>query len=360
MVSVGIIGLPNSGKSTLFNALVGSAQARTAEHPFTTIDKNVGVVNVPDDTLFTLAAREGIEKVTPATVTFIDIAGLIRGAHKGEGLGNEFLGHIREVDLMLHVVRFFKSERVSHVHAKIDPKEDLDVVREELMLADIAVLERKLTKEKNPPAGGQGKDQKLFEAEKKLAKKLIGELNTGKLAREVSLTGEEEELITSFNLLTAKKEIIVANVGEDDLGNPSVLINGEQIIRFCAKLEADLAELTWVEQRQFLKEYGLKESAKESLISACYNALDLITFYTIAKRKEARAWSVPRGTTAIDAAGKIHTDFAKHFIKAEVIPVKELLTLGTWFDAYRKGKVTTHGKDYLVQEGDVVEFKIGK
>lgn len=351
-LSVGIVGLPNVGKSTLFNALVGRPQAKIGEHPFTTIDKNVGVVNVPDETLFTLAAREGIEKVTPATITFIDIAGLIKGANVGEGLGNEFLGYIREVDLMLHVVRFFKNERVPHVHAKIDPKEDLEVIYEELMLADIASLEKRLTREKK-------KEPKVQEEEKRAIDKLTKELNQGRLVREVLLTEEEQETAKSFNLLTAKKEIVVANIGENDIGNVPTSINGKKVVSFCARLEADLAQLPWVEQRQFLKEYKLAESAKESLISACYKALDIITFYTIAKRSEARAWSIRRGTTAVEGAGKIHTDFAKRFIKAEVISVKELLQVGGWHNAKKQGKVRLEGKDYIIQEGEVVEFKIG-
>jgi GTP-binding protein YchF len=351
-LKIGIIGLPNAGKSTLFNALVSHNKAEVGSHPFTTIDKNIGVVEVPDDLLFKLAKAENIGKVTPATITFVDIAGLIKGAHQGEGLGNQFLHHIREVDLILHVLRFFKNEEVAHVHPKIDPEEDYEIVNEELLLADIESLNKKLEKEK------------IKAEEKELIKKLLEKLNQGIMASEVKiedLVKVNEEILNFFkslNLLTAKKQLIVANISEDNINQPPKIFKGKEILSICAKLEADLNELSWVEAQQFLKAYGLTKSAKERLIVACYQNLDLITFYTIAKKNEAKAWPIKKGATAIEAAGKIHTDFAKNFVKVEVINAFELLNIGSWQKAKQEGKIALHGKDYQVMDKDVLEFKI--
>ena len=347
MLKVGIVGLPNAGKSTLFNALVSKHKASVASHPFTTIDKNVGVVEVPDETLFKLAKSENIGEVVPATITFIDIAGLIKGAHQGEGLGNQFLHHIREVDLILHVVRFFKNSDVPHIHPKIDPEENIEIVNEELLLADLQSLERRLTKEKTTPE------------EKAIIQKFIKELNQGKLANEIVVRQEEKDFVKSLNLLTAKKQLLVANIDEVDIENPPKALAGKKILSICAKLEADLNELPWVEAQQFLKTYGLEKSAKERIIIEAYKSLDLVTFYTIAKRTQARAWPIKRGANALEAAAKIHSDFAKHFVKVEVIASQELLEIGSWHKAYERGKIRLHGRDYLVQDGDVLEFKIG-
>lgn len=346
-LKVGIVGLPNAGKSTLFNSLVTTHKAHVAAHAFTTIDKNIGVVEVPDETLFKLAAIENIPKVTPATITFIDIAGLIRGAHKGEGLGNQFLHHIREVDLILHVVRFFKNENVAHVHTKIDPEDDIAIVNEELILSDLDMLRRRLDKEK------------IDENEKTLIRKLMDKLNQGVPSRQIELTDKEHEIVQQFNLLSSKKQVVVANVDEEQLKNPVSELSGKQMVLLCAKLEADLLDLPWTEQQQYLKLYGLTKSAKEEIIKTCYKALDIITFYTIAKRKEARAWSITKGTTAINAAGKIHTDFAQHFIKVEQIQANDLTSTASWHKAHELGKVLIHGRDYIVQNRDVLEFKIG-
>lgn len=340
-LSVGIIGLPNVGKSTLFNALVTKPSAKVAAFPFTTIDKNIGVVNVPDETLFKLAVLEGIEKVTPATITFVDIAGLIKGAHEGEGLGNQFLHHIREVDLILHVVRFFRDENVPHVHQKIDPEDDVEIVNDELLLADIATLEKRL------------QDKKIDAKEKQVLQKYIEKLNQGTLARDVSSTDEEKIIIAPLNLLTMKKQFLVANVGEDEIASPSPYLS------ICARLESELTEFAWTEQQKLLKELGLpKERAKEKIILEAYKALDLVTFYTIAKRKEARAWPIRKGATAIEAAGKVHTDFVKHFVKVEAINVYDLLKIGSWHKAHELGKIALHGRDYIVQNQDVLEFKV--
>lgn len=346
-LSVGIIGLPNAGKSTLFNALVTKPSAKVAAFPFTTLDKNIGMVNVLDETLFKLAVLEGIEKVTPATITFVDIAGLIKGAHEGEGLGNQFLHHIREVDLILHVVRFFKDENVPHVHQKIDPEDDVEIVNDELLLADITTLEKRL------------QDKKIDAKEKQVLQKYIEELNRGILARDVSSTEEEKAIIAPLNLLTMKKQLLVANVGEEEVTGSSKEIKGKPIISICARLESELTEFPWTEQQKMLKELGLpKERAKEKIILEAYKALDLVTFYTIAKRKEARAWPIRKGAAAIEAAGKVHTDFVKHFVKVEAINVYDLLKLGSWHKAHELGKIALHGRDYFVQDQDVLEFKV--
>lgn len=354
MLKIGIVGLPNAGKSTLFNALVSKYKAAVATHPFTTIEKNVGRVEVPDKTLFALAKIENIGEVVPATITFVDIAGLIKGAHQGEGLGNQFLHHIREVDLILHVIRFFKNPQVPHVHPKIDPEEDMAIVNEELLLADLATLEKRLTKEKTT------------EEEKTVLKKFMEKLNQGVAASQIKI---EElikppcpeaifDLLHGLNLLTAKKQLLVANIGEEDIKNPPKTLNGKPLLSICAKLEADLEELPWVEAQQFLKAYGLEKSAKERIIIEAYKSLDLFTFYTIAKRRQARAWPLKKGATALEAAAKIHTDFAKHFVKVEAIAAQELLKIGSWSKAKELGKIGLHGKDYIVADGDVLEFKV--
>jgi len=346
-LSIGIVGLPNAGKSTLFNALIEKPKAVVAAHPFTTIDKNIGVVNVPDDTLFQLAKIEKIDKVTSTTITFVDIAGLIKGANLGEGLGNQFLHHIREVDLILHLVRFFKDEKISHVHSKIDPEEDIAIVNEELLLADLQTVEKKLKQEKITPE------------ERMILKKCFDQLNQGVSVSHLTLNEKEKEFVDSLNLLTGKKQLIIANIGEEEIINPVKQINGQEVLSVCAKLEAELNELPWIEQQKFLKDVGLKISLKEKIIKESYRALDIIAFYTIAKRTEARAWTLPQGRTAIEAAAKIHTDFAKNFIKVEVINADELIKIGGWHEAHRLGKIILHGKDYVMKDREVVEFKIG-
>lgn len=345
-LKIGIVGLPNAGKSTLFNALVTKPKAGVASHPFTTIDKNIGVVEIPDQTLFQLAKIENIGKVTPASITFVDIAGLIKGAHKGEGLGNQFLHHIREVDLILHVVRFFKNESIPHVHSKIDPEEDIEIVNQELLLADLQTLEKRLEKEKITPE------------ERVILKIIIDKLNQGIPASEIKLTDKDMQLLKSLNLLSSKKQLLVANIDEDEIMGDRKKILGDEVLSVSAKFEADLNEYKWTDQQKILKDLGLKKTAKEQAIKAAYHALDTITFYTIAKKKEARAWLLPRNSTAVQAAGKIHTDFAKHFVKVEQISADELLKIGSWAQAHHLGKIILHGKDYLVQNADVLEFKI--
>lgn len=345
-LKIGIVGLPNAGKSTLFNALVEKPKAGVAAHPFTTIDKNIGVVEVPDETLFKLAKIENIGKVTPASITFVDIAGLIKGAHKGEGLGNQFLHHIREVDLILHVVRFFKNESIPHVHSKIDPAEDVEVVDEELLLADLQSLEKKVEKEKTTPE------------ERAMLRIVIDKLNQGIPASDLKLEDKEMNFVKGLNLLTSKKQLLLANIDEDKMVQPAKKIAGSEVLSVSAKFEAELHEYPWVEQQKMLKDLGLKTTAKEEVIKAAYRELDAITFYTIAKRKEAKAWPLKKGSSALEAAGKIHTDFAKHFVKVEAINAQELIKIGSWHKAHELGKVLIHGKDYEVKNQDVLEFKV--
>ena len=346
MLKIGIVGLPNAGKSTLFNALIPKPKAKIGEHPFTTIEKNIGVVDVPDETLFDLAKIENINKVTPTRITFVDIAGLIKGAHEGEGLGNQFLHHIREARLILHVVRFFHDKNVPHVHAEIDPEEDIEVVNEELILSDLTTLEKHLEK------------PNVSDEEKKAIKRLIGELNKGTMAREVVLTDSEKQFIRELNLLTTKKQLYVANIDLDDVKNPAKKLHENEVLSICAKLESELSDLPWTEQQKFLKEYGLKKTVKDHVIQETYRALDIVTFYTIAKRTEARSWYLRKGKTALDAAAKIHSDFASHFVKVEAIGSNELLHLGSWHNAHELGKIALHGKEYIVQDKDVLEFKV--
>src|SRR3989344_5616813 len=345
-LKIGIIGLPNAGKSTLFNALVTKPKAGVAAHPFTTIDKNIGVVEIPDDSLFQLAKIENIGKVTTATITFVDIAGLIKGAHQGEGLGNQFLHHIREVDLILHVVRFFKNESIPHVHSKIDPEEDVAIVNEELLLADLQTIERRLEKEKVTPE------------ERSVLRIVIDKLDQGIPASEIKFEDKETSFVKTFNLLSLKKQLLIANIDEDEILQPAKKIAGSEVLSISAKFEADLNEYKWVEQQKILKDLGLVKTAKEQVIKASYAALNNITFFTIAKRKEARAWPIARASTAITAAGKVHTDFIKHFVKVEAINARELINLGGWQKAHAAGRIIMHGKDYLVQDEDVLEFKV--
>ena len=345
-LKIGIVGLPNAGKSTLFNALVERAKALVGSYPFTTIDKNLGTVSVPDEILFKLASLENIGKVTQASIEFVDIAGLIKGASVGEGLGNQFLHHIREVDLILHVLRYFKDKDVPHVHPIIDPEEDLAIVNEELILADLQTIEKRL------------KQEKITLEEKNLLHRLMSEMDKGKKASEVDFSEKEKQLVKALNLLTAKKQLIVANIDEKDILHPPKTVDSEPVIPICAKLEAELNALPWVEQQKFLKAYGLSKSAKERIIVECYRALAVITFYTIAKRNEARAWTLKKRKTALEAAAKVHTDFAKKFVKVEVIAAKDLIALGGWQKAKEKGKILLEGREYQVKDGDVLEFKV--
>jgi len=351
-LSIGIVGLPNVGKSTLFNALLKKQQAFVANYPFATIEPNVGIVPVPDTRLNALSEIEKEEHkmsskppIVPATISFTDIAGLVKGASKGEGLGNKFLSHIREVDAICQVVRYFKSADVTHVDGTPNPENDLQVVNMELIFADLQTLE----KQQPPKMNGTKEDTVRYNAIVKLRKLL----NDGTLARDAGLTEEEKNLVSDLHLLTIKPMFVVANVDEEDLkekfpGNT---------IPISAKTESELSELSADEQLDYLKELGLEESGLERVIKKGYEVLDLISFLT-AGEKEVRAWTIKKGTNAQNAAGVIHTDFIKGFIKAEIVSFENFVELNGWKKSRDGGKARFEGKEYVMKDGDVVDFKI--
>jgi GTP-binding protein YchF len=338
-LSVGIVGLPNVGKSTLFNALLKKQVALVANYPFATIEPNVGVVEVPDERLSVLAKIVQTEKIVPAAIEFYDIAGLVRGASKGEGLGNQFLAKIREVKVIIHVVRLFSDPNVVHVHEGVDPKGDIETVESELMLADLATLEKQ--PKGSPAVFNQVKD----------------ELNKGVPVRRQNLNEDELELIKPLSLLTIKPVIYVFNVSENQL-NQLPKMDYEPNLYLCAKLEAEMVDFTPEEQQEILGQYGLKETGLNRLIKIAYDTLGLISFLTAGKFA-ARAWTIETNTPAQQAAGVIHTDFIKNFIKADVTEYADFVKIGGWVKAREAGLVKTVGRDYLLQDGQVVEFKIG-
>lgn len=352
-LSIGIIGLPNVGKSTLFNALLKKQIADASNYPFCTIAPNKGVVEVPDERLKVLAKISKSEKIIPAVVEFVDIAGLVKGASKGEGLGNKFLANIREVNAICHVVRFFNDTSIAHINTAIRPSSDAELINMELILADLQTLEKK-----NAPKGRASKeDLLLWEA----IKILKDELYKGKMAIDVKLSKEQSELIKELCLLTMKPIIYVANIDEDHITDFSADESDfpfVPVIPICAKMEAELAELSEVEQKEYLEQAGLKEPGLNRLIKLAYQTLGLISFLTTGE-KETRAWTISQGTNAREAAGVIHTDFSKNFIKAAVISYDEFIQLGGWLEAKNTGKIRFEGSDYVMKEGDVVEFKVG-
>jgi small GTP-binding protein len=345
-LSIGIIGLPNAGKSTLFNALLGRQIAEVAERPFTTIEPNAGVVSVPDRRLDQLVALIKPERVVPATVKFIDIAGLVKGAHQGEGLGNKFLGEIRSCQAILHLVRAFENRAVSRVEGSLNPASDVAIVNLEMVMADFEVVVKRTdeVKKKARTRSDLGKLLKVLE-------KLKAVLGEGKLASEADFSEEEKLLVKDLNLLTLKPVIYVLNTDEAGL-------KGEGI-RICARLELALLDLKKEEKEEYLKEVGVKELGLDRLIREAYFLLDLITFYTVKGGKEVHAWPLKRGETALEAARWVHTDMAGGFIKAEVIKAEVLLSLGGWQEAKEAGKVRLEGRDYKVTDGEVLEFKFG-
>jgi len=373
VLSIGIVGLPNVGKSTLFNALLKKQVANASNYPFCTIEPNVGIVEVPDERLPVLAKIVKTEKIVPAVVEFYDIAGLVKGASQGEGLGNKFLSHIREVAAIVHVVRLFEDENVIHVSNIVDPKSDMETIDAELILADLETL----TKQKEPKMNATKDERATF----KVAGRLKTELNKGVSARNVQLSDEEKHLIKGLNLLTMKPQIYIFNVSENQLENKEETeqqiqnvilasearpesIDSEQarmtpsFLYLNAKLENDVLTLSPEEQKKYLNQYKLNDTGLNRLIKKSYEILGLISFLT-AGILEARAWTIIKGTLAPQASGTIHTDFEKKFIKADICTYQDFIDNNGWIGAREVGKVVSAGKDYIMRDGDVVEFKIG-
>ncbi len=361
-MKLGIVGLPNVGKSTLFNAIT-NAGAQSANYPFCTIEPNVGVVAVPDKRLDKLAEMYEPEKYTPATIEFVDIAGLVKGASKGEGLGNKFLSNIREVDAIVHVVRCFENDDIVHVEGSIDPARDIETIDLELILSDLEVLDRRIDKTKK-----MIKADKKYQTELEFFQRVHDALEAGQSARSVDCTEEEQELLSSVSLLTNKPIIFAANMSEDDFKNGvednrflKVVEEYAQkehaaVLPICAEIEAEISSLEPEEKALFLSDLGLQESGLDRLITACYSLLGLMSYLTAGK-PEVRAWTIKKGTKAPQAAGKIHTDFERGFIRAEVIGFDELTACGSMTAAKEKGLVRSEGKDYVMQDGDIVLFR---
>lgn len=360
-MKLGIVGLPNVGKSTLFNSLT-KAGAESANYPFCTIDPNVGVVAVPDNRLKLLGDFYHSKKVTPAVIEFVDIAGLVKGASKGEGLGNQFLANIREVDAILHVVRCFEDPNVIHVDGSVDPIRDIETINLELIFADLEVLERRMAK-----VGRTRQMDKAAAKEYTLLEKIKKHLEDGKPAKTLELEDDDEAaMIKDYNLLTAKPVIYAANVAEGELaGEDNDLVKkvreyaeaeGSEVFSICAQIEEEISELDDDEKKMFLEDLGIEESGLDKLITASYRLLGLMSFLT-AGEDETRAWTIKIGTKAPQAAGKIHTDFERGFIKAEVVNYQNLLDCGSYAGAREKGLVRMEGKDYVVQDGDVILFR---
>lgn len=361
-MQLGIVGLPNVGKSTLFNAIT-KAGAESANYPFCTIEPNVGVVPVPDQRLDFLAEMYKPEKYTPAVLELVDIAGLVAGASRGEGLGNKFLSHIRQVDAIIHVVRCFDDPNVIHVNGSADAKRDIETISLELILADLEYLERRIDKVKKSMKGGDKKPQAQLE----VLLRIKEALDTGKSARSVELSDEEKEEITDLELLSAKPILYVANVSEDDLAAPeknNQFLAVQQIARaeqaaciaISAKIEEELASLDDEERAMFLQDLGIVESGLDQIVKSGYSLLNLISYLT-AGPKEVRAWTIIRGTKAPQAAGKIHSDFERGFIRAEVVAYDDLHALGSMAACKEKGLVRSEGKDYVMKDGDIVLFR---
>ena len=359
-LQIAIVGLPNVGKSTLFNALTKSNAAQAANYPFCTIDPNVGVVEVPDSRLKALAEVCNPQKVIPAIVEFVDVAGLVKGASQGEGLGNQFLSHIRECHAVAEVVRVFKDSNVIHVHNSVEPKRDREVLESELILADLQTLEKRMGKTASEARGGD-KEKVALNA---LLERLKPELGAGKLASQVLMTDEEKLLLRDLHLITMKPLMILVNVGEEEVATVDVeelrkildVPAGTKVIPISAKVEADLVSFSEEEAASYLKDLGLQESGLHRVIREAYDILGLQTYFT-AGEKEVRAWTVRKGALAPEAAGVIHTDFEKGFIKAEVIAWKDFVECRGEVKAREKGLLRIEGKEYTVRDGDVMHFR---
>ncbi len=367
MLQAGIVGLPNVGKSTLFNALTRTHKAESANYPFCTIDPNVGVVTVPDERLAVLRDIVKTDVVIPAAIEFVDIAGLVAGASKGEGLGNQFLSNIREVDAIVHIVRCFDDDNILHSMDAVDPIRDIETINTELILADIASLEKRIEKLRKKARG----HDKEAQAELDVAEKLLPHLNETKPALTADLKDDERALMKGFFLLSAKPVLYAANIAEDDLANTSENRYVQKVEKYArehhaaacvhvsARLEAELVDLSPGETRDFLAGYGVEDSGVNALIRAVYKLLGLLTYFT-AGEKEVRAWTITRGMKAPQAAGVIHTDFEHGFIKAEVVSYEHLRDLGSMTAAREAGKCRLEGKDYVFQDGDVAHFRFAK
>lgn len=356
-LSIGIVGLPNVGKSTLFNALLKKQVADAANYPFCTIEPNVGIVEVPDERLPVLAKIVKTEKIVPAVVEFYDIAGIVKGASEGEGLGNKFLSHIREVAAIVHVVRLFEDANVIHVANKVDPKSDIDTIDAELILADMETL----NKQREPKMNASKEERATYE----LVQKMKVELNKGISARNIPFSDEEKVLIQGLNLLTMKPIMYAFNVSEEQLGQQDEIKKKiaelgvtNNWIFFNAKLENDVLAFSPEEQKEYLDQFHLEDTGLNRMIKKCYEILGLISFLT-AGTLEARAWTIKKGELAPEAAGTIHTDFTKKFIKADICSYTDFVASNGWVGAREIGKVVSAGRDYMMKDGDIVEFKIG-